>query len=340
MAARSTGRTAPTLESVAARAGVSRATAGRVLSGNPKVTEQSREAVLRAAAELSYVTNRAARSLMTRRSDSLAFVVAEPEERFFGDPHFAMVLRGVHATVATHDVQLVFTILTTDDERDRFERFAMGGHIDGVIVGSLHGDDPLPRRLHDAGIPVILHGRPYNPIPGLPFVDADNVGGARSAVAHLAERGRTRIATISGPLDMAAAIDRLDGFETELAARGLRSHGAAGGDFSLASGRHAMRELLERTPDVDAVFAGNDLMALGALGALAEAGRSVPGDVALVGFDDSPLGASAHPALTTVHQPIVDAGSQLAASLLTMIETGSVPDPLVMPTEIVVRGTA
>ncbi len=327
------------MESVAARAGVSRATAGRVLAGATTVTESSREAVLRAAAELSYVTNRAARSLMTRRSDSLAFVVAEPEERFFGDPHFAMVLRGVHATVAAHDVQVVFTILTTDDERDRFERFAMGRHADGVIVCSLHGDDPLPRRLHEARIPVILHGRPYSPIPGLPYVDADNVGGARSAVALLAERGRTRIATISGPLDMPAAIDRLDGFDAELAARGMRSHGTVGGDFSLESGRHAMRELLARAPDVDAVFAGNDLMALGALGALAEAGRAVPGDVALVGFDDSPLGASAHPGLTTVRQPIVDAGVQLAASLLAMIETGEPSPPLVMPTAMVERGT-
>ena len=125
---------APTLESVAARAGVSRATAGRVLAGSPRVSDQARDAVLRAAAELSYVTNRAARSLMTRRSDSIAFVVAESEERFFADPFFSLVLRGVHAAVAAHDVQLVFAVLTDDAERERFDRFARGGHVDGVGV--------------------------------------------------------------------------------------------------------------------------------------------------------------------------------------------------------------
>jgi hypothetical protein len=124
---------APTLESVAARAGVSRATAGRVLAGSARVSEQAREAVLSAASELSYVTNRAARSLMTRRSDSIAFAVAEREERFFADPFFSLVLRGVHAVVAEHDLALVFTALSGDAERERFERFARGGHVDGVV---------------------------------------------------------------------------------------------------------------------------------------------------------------------------------------------------------------
>ena len=135
---------APTLESVAAVAGVSRATAGRVLQGSTTVGDDAREAVLRAADELGYVTNRAARALMTRRSGSVAFVVAEPEERFFADPHFALVLRGAHAAVAEHDVQLVFSIVHGDAERERFERFARAGHLDGVILVSLHGDHPLP----------------------------------------------------------------------------------------------------------------------------------------------------------------------------------------------------
>ena len=200
---------APTLESVAARAGVSRATAGRVLAGSPRVSDHARDAVLRAAAELSYVTNRAARSLMTRRSDSIAFVVAEPEERFFADPFFSLVLRGVHAAVAAHDVQLVFAVLTDDAERERFSRFARGGHVDGVAFVSLHGDDPLPRQLQDAGVPVMLQGRPFGTLRDAPaavgYVDADNHGGARAATRLLAETGRTRIATVTGPLDMAAA---------------------------------------------------------------------------------------------------------------------------------------
>jgi DNA-binding LacI/PurR family transcriptional regulator len=340
MAARPAGRTAPTLESVAALAGVSRATAGRVLAGSPSVGAQAREAVLRAAAELSYVTNRAARSLMTRRSDSIAFVVGESEERFFADPHFALVLRGAHAALSGHDVQLVFSILASAADRDRFERFARGGHLDGVILLSLHGDDPLPQRLLSAGMPVVLLGRPFSPVPGLGYVDADNVGGARAAVDLLVDRGRTRLATITGPHDMTAAQDRRRGFEERLAEHGLASHGAVDGDFSLDGGRSAMRELLATAPELDAVFVANDLMALGALQELAAAGRAVPGDVAVVGFDDSPLAASAHPALTTVRQPIVAMGEALAARLLQAIEDGAEREPVVMDTEVVVRDSA
>lgn len=333
------GRPAPTLESVAARAGVSRATAGRVLAGSPTVGEQAREAVLRAAAELSYVTNRAARSLMTRRSDSIAFVVAESEERFFGDPHFALMLRGAHTTVAEQDVQLVFTILSGTAERDRFERFARGGHLDGVILLSLHGDDPLPRRLREAGVPVVLSGRPYTQVPGLCYVDSDNVDGARSAAALLADRGRRRLATITGPLDMTASIDRRDGFDQELAERGLAGYGALEGDFSVDGGRRAMRELLAAAPDIDGVFAANDLMAIGALLALAEAGREVPGDVALIGFDDAPMATSSRPALTTVRQHVARMGATLATALLNEIERGEPDQPVILPTEIVLRDT-
>lgn len=318
---------------------MSRATAGRVLAGSSTVGEQAREAVLRAAADLSYVTNRAARSLMTRRSDSIAFVVAEPEERFFGDPHFSFMLRGAHAAVADHDVQLVFSMITNDTDRERFERYARGGHVDGVILLSLHGDDPMPRRLLEAGVPVMLSGRPFSPNPGLPYVDTDNEGGARTAVALLAERGRRRIATITGPPDMPAAIDRRAGYEAELAARGLRSHGAVAGDFSTGSGRAAMAALLTTAPTLDAVFVASDLMALGALQVLAEAGRAVPDDVAVVGFDDYPIGASARPALTTIRQPTVAMGTALAEGLLSGIERGEPVRPVIMPTELVLRET-
>lgn len=339
-AARPTGRTAPTLESVAALAGVSRATAGRVLAGSTNVGPQARDAVLRAAAELSYVTNRAARALMTRRSGSIAFVVAESEERFFTDPYFALVLRGAHRTVAEHDVQLVFTILGGEPDRERFERFARSGHLDGVIFVSLHGDDPLPRRLQEAGVPVILAGRPFAAASRLPYVSADNVGGARSAVRLLVRRGRRRIATIAGPMDMTPSIDRLAGFESELAAHGLRGHGVAEGDFSVAGGRRAMAELLDADGALDGLFVANDLMAVGAMQVLAERGRRVPEDVAVIGFDDSPLGASARPAITSVRQPIVAMGAELAGRLLAAIEHGEPQEPVVMRTEIVLRQSA
>ena len=247
------------------------------------------------------------------------------------------MLRGAHTALAERDVQLVFSVLTGDEGRDRFERFARGGHLAGVIMVSLHGDDPMPRRLLGAGIPVMLSGRPFSPVEGLTYVDADNVGGARSAVALLAERGRTRLATITGPMDMIAAIDRHDGFASAVAERGLVGHGTEDGDFSMIGGRAAMHRLLAAEPGIDGVFVANDLMALGALQAAGELGRRVPEDIAVVGFDDSPLAAEARPAITTVRQPIVAMGAALAGRLLDGIEQDRALPPLVMGTELVIR---
>lgn len=328
---------APTLESVAARAGVSRATAGRVLSGSTTVNERARHAVETAAAELGYVTNHAARSLVTRRSDSVAFVVPGTGETFFSDPFFATVLQGAHQAVAARNRQLMFIIAASDDDRRKLERFVAGGHIDGVMLGSLHGPDPLPARLRALGIPVAQCGRPYVPDPGLTYVDADNLGGARLATRHLLDR-RTRVVTIAGPADMTAAQDRLAGFRLEM---GARAGAAAGepvvrGDFTIDGGRSAMATLLARLPDLDGVFAANDLMAVGAIQCLHESGRRVPADVAVVGFDDVPLAGATRPPLTTVRQPLVEIGRIMADLLLDLVE-GRDRGPVLVPTELRIR---
>jgi DNA-binding LacI/PurR family transcriptional regulator len=161
-----------------------------------------------------------------------------------------------------------------------------------------------------------------------------------AAVRLLAGLGRRRIATITGPLDMSVSIDRFDGFRAELAAHDAVDAGSADGDFSTDGGRRAMEELLAADPGIDAVFAANDLMAIGAIQALTAAGRRVPDDVAVVGFDDSPVAASSRPALTTVRQPMVEIGRALAGLLLTQIASGEPPPPIVLPAEIVRRDSA
>jgi DNA-binding LacI/PurR family transcriptional regulator len=281
---------------------------------------------------------------MTRRSDSIAFVVAEQEERFFADPFFSLVLRGVHTAVAAHDVQVVFAVLATTAERERFERFARAGHVDGVAFVSLHGADPLPQRLQDAGVPVMLQGRPFGTDRDAPapvgYVDADNHGGARAATRLLADAGRARIATVTGPLDMAAAVDRFDGFRTELATLCLHPAAVAHADFSIEGGRRAMRTLLDAAPDLDGAVVANDLMALGALQELSERGRRVPDDVAVVGFDDIPLATAASPPLTTVRQPMAEMGRAMAAALLEMVDDGGPRPPQILPTEVIRRSSA
>jgi DNA-binding LacI/PurR family transcriptional regulator len=333
---------APTLDSVAARAGVSRATAGRVLAGYARVSDAAREAVLRAASELSYVPNQAARSLVTRRSGSVALVVVEPVERFFADSYFPLVLSGAQAQLAEREVQLVLVVLSTQRERDRFERFARGGHVDGAILVSVHGPDPLPQHLRDAGIPVVMSGRPYDETSTVPFVSADNVAGARSATRHLIERGCRRIVTVAGPMDMRVGQERLEGFRAELRAQRRRfSTGlAAVGDFTVEGGRAATEGLLARWPDLDGVFAANDLMAAGVLQALSAADRAVPGQVRVVGFDDAPLAAAATPPLTTVRQPVVEMGRELARMLLALVDGEPEVGNVIAPTELVERATS
>lgn len=332
---------APTLESVAAEAGVSRGTASRVLSGSPQVSERARAAVLDAAERLGYVPNLAARALVTRRSDSVAFVVAESEERFFSDPFFATVLRGAHTVVARHGMQLLFVVLSSAADRVQFERFAGGGHIDGALILSLHGADPLPTKLRSRGVPVVLCGRPYRTGDETPYVDADNVGGARLATRAMIDAGRTRVATITGPRDMVASQDRLDGFRAELASHGMRptKDAVAVGDFSVEGGERCMQELLERHPDLDGVFVANDLMAVGAIQAIAASGRSVPRDVAVVGFDDVPVASALTPQLTTVAQPLVRMGEEMANLLVELVEGRPSRPSVVLPTALVARSS-
>jgi DNA-binding LacI/PurR family transcriptional regulator len=234
-------------------------------------------------------------------------------------------------------------------DRGRLERYVAGGHVDGVLLASLHGDDPLPGTLERAGVPAVLVGRPPGVVPRsigtapASWVDADNRGGATKAVGHLARQGRRRIATITGPLDMGVGLDRLEGYRDGLAAAGLAgaSDLVETGDFTEEGGAAAMARLLERPGSpVDAVFAASDLMAAGALRALRTAGRRVPEDVAVVGFEDSAVARYAQPPLTTVRQPIEEMGRQATRLLLARLAGEPGGMHLILDTELIVRASA
>lgn len=334
---RQTGR--PTLEEVAARAGVGRGTVSRVINGSPRVSDRAREAVGQAIAELGYVPNRAARALAGARTDAVALAIPETEARLFAEPYFLDIIRGVSAELAEADMQLLLTLIRSSKERQRFEQYLSAQRVDGVLLVSIHGDDPLPDLVRELGLPAVLNGRRSADEP-VAYVDSDNVGAGRSAVDHLAGRGRRRIATITGPLDMYVARCRLDGYHQGIEAAGLPADDrlVATADFTEEGGRRAMRELLDRCPDVDGVFAASDVMAAGARGVLREAGRSVPDDVALIGVDDSAVARLMDPPLTSVRQPIEEMGRRMARALLQEI-TGPGPRPcrVVLPTELVVR---
>jgi DNA-binding LacI/PurR family transcriptional regulator len=339
-AAKGAGR--PTLEAVAARARVGRGTVSRVINGSPRVSDRAREAVERAIAELGYVPNRAARTLVTSRTDSIALVVPEAETRLFSEPYFSDIIRGVAAELADTDTQMLLILVRNARERDRLAAYLAAQWVDGVLLVSVHRDDPLPGILETLGTPAVLAGRRSDQEP-LSYVHADNAGGARSAVRHLLNRGCRAISTITGPLDMEAARARLDGYRQALEEAGLGADDTlvACGDFTEEGGRDAMCRLLLRRPDVDAVFVASDVMAAGAVRVLRAAGRRVPGDVAVIGFDDSAVARHMDPPMTSVRQPTEEMGRVMTRLLLDEIaDGGGTHRQVVLATELVVRDSA
>lgn len=317
---------ARTLEEIAALAGVSKSTVSRVINGSPAVSPKASAAVHAVIARTGYRPNRAARSLVTRRTGSIGLVVSEPEGRVFSDPFFASMVHGVTDIVRERDIQLVLVLAKDQRAHEQVLDYLRNGHLDGALLISSHARDPLPRVLIDEGLPAVLSARPLEPL-AISYVDVDSVAGASQAVEHLIERGRSRIATIAGPQDMSAGQDRLTGYRQALAHRQLAvdEDRIGYGNFTRSSGAEAMEEILGRGGAFDGLFVASDLMALGALAVLAERGIRVPQDVSVVGFDDSVAAVDARPPLTTVRQPVVEMARALTLTLLDHIADPDVP---------------
>ncbi|MGZ6273761.1 MAG: LacI family DNA-binding transcriptional regulator, partial [Candidatus Limnocylindrales bacterium] len=226
------------------------------MNSSPRVSAQIRVDVEKAIADLGYVPNRAARTLVTGRTSSIALVITEPSGRLFSDPFFPRLLRGASGVFSARDFQLVLLMPSSHDEVERTGNYLIAGHVDGVLAASLHSDDPLPARLVKADVPLVLVGRPPRGVSAS-YVDVDNRQGARSAVEHLVAHGRRVICTIAGPNDMAVGIDRLTGYREAIAEAGLPvdKHLEACGEFTQEGGAAAMARLLAVRPDIDGVFA-------------------------------------------------------------------------------------
>ena len=331
---------APTLEEVAAAAGVSRSTASRVVNGSSQVSPEVISAVRAAIDLLGYVPNRAARSLANRQTMAIALVVPEDTTRFFGDPYISAIVHGITRALADSDFVLTLQLASPFEPSEKTIRYLRGGNVDGALVVSHHSGDHFLASLGNS-LPVVFGGRPLRPgeLESY-YVDVDNVDAAALGTRYLIDSGRARIATISGPDDMPAGVDRLTGWTSAMTAAGLDTSRVAAGDFSMASGARAMRQLLEQDPTLDAVFAASDLMALGAVSVLREHGRSIPGDVAVVGFDDSPAATGGAIELTSVHQPSIEMGEQMARMLLALLRGETPERRCIMPTRMVVRDSA
>lgn len=320
---------------------MSRSTVSRVINGEPKVRAEVVEQVRQVIAELGYVPNQAARQLVTRRTNAVAVVADQPDNRLFLDPYFDCLLRGIRRELALHGAQAVLLFLDEPDDHARVADYLGGGHVDAAVLFSLHPGGRLHEMIDRLDIPAVFGGRPLlrdgDTVRAHAYVDGDNRGGARQAARHLVSLGRRRIATVTGPHDQEhSAAERLAGYRDvlpdappELAERA---------DYTRQGGADAMAALLDRCPDLDAVFVASDLMAQGALEVLHARGRRIPEDVAVVGFDDlAEIAEATDPPLTTVHQDVGQMGRLMARLLFG--RPSDLPS-VVVPTRLVLRASA
>lgn len=313
-----------TVKDVALEAGVSRGTVSRVLNGQPYVSDEARAAIDAAIEKVGFVPNRAARSLVMQSSQAIGLIIHEPHSLFVEDPNIASILLGANSALSDADYQMASLIADSPRDIERLSKFLGAGLIDGVIVVSARVGDPITRAVSQLQLPAAFVGHPRD-IGDAAYVAIDNRAAAREITTRLADTGRTKIGMIAAALDRDSGSDRLAGFVDALGNRFDPQLVERVPLYSFSDGQEGMRALLARCPDIDGVFASSDAVAAGAMDVLQAAGRRIPEDVGIVGFDDSSWALRCDPPLSTVHQPAGELGRAAAESVLRQIR-GEAPD--------------
>ncbi|MEU0137778.1 LacI family DNA-binding transcriptional regulator [Streptomyces sp. NPDC006296] len=320
-----------TIADVAREAGVSKTTVSRVINLKGEVDGSTAARVREVIADLGYVPSSGAVGLARGSSRTVGMLVPSLTWPWMGE-----VLQGVVDTVeAAGYGLLLFTCNRGAESVERFTTQVSARAFDGLVVVEPENTLDQLTALHRSGLPIVLiDDRGHH--PEFPSVVTTNHEGGASAARHLRAAGRTRPLVVTGPTHFGCVRDRLAGFRSVLPAGPV-----VDGDFTERGGRHAVELLLSRGERFDSVFAHNDISAAGVLRGLRAAGRRVPDDVAVVGFDDIPMAEHTEPPLTTVHQPTRLMGEAAARLLLSHLGGTAVPDgPVVLPTELVVRHSA
>jgi len=301
----------PTLEDVGRAAGVSRATASRVITGGRRVSDRTRARVWHAVETLGYHPDLAARALAKGRSDVVDLIVIDDDATQFGsNPYYTRVVAGILGALAGSDAQMRVHVVDEPEAPQRLDEVARLVGIGALLVNV---PPELAARFRRDCDRVVSLG---HSAAGVPSIEAENEEGARAAVEHLYRTGRRAVAAVHGKRDNSCANGRRRGFLAAAADAG-RPAIAVDGGFCLAGGVAATNQLLASHPDIDAIFAACDLTAMGVLRALGENGRRVPDDVAVVGFDDSVLASVSTPAMTSVRQPVEHMAAMATKALLT-----------------------
>lgn len=328
-----------TIQEIAEIANVSRSTVSRVLNDDPNVREETRKRVKQVIEQIDYHPNTAARRLAGGRTGIIGLLIPMGVTALFQDPYFSLITQGVTSACNAVNHMVVLWLGEPEYERRTIGDFLHNHIIDGAIIASNLIDDPLLTSIIESHLPFILVGR-HPSSDDVSYVDVDNERGAFEMVSYLVQCGFTRIATITGPLNMIAGFDRLAGYRKAMAHHQLpvQEQWIARGDFSEQGGYEAMQKLLPLQPE--AVFAASDLMACGAMRAVQEAGLCVPEDISIVGFDDMPFSAASRPPLTTIRQPILHSGEVAAQALIEMINHADEANHhIILPTELVIRSS-
>ncbi|GAA1955635.1 LacI family DNA-binding transcriptional regulator [Microbacterium aquimaris] len=313
-----------TVHDVAVEAGVSRGTVSRLLNGQRYVSDEARQAIEAAIVKVGFVPNRAARSLVMRRSQAIGLIVHEPHSLFVEDPNIGSILLGANETLSEADYQMATLIADSARDIARLGNYLSGGLIDGVIIVSAREGDAITRAVTRLDIPAAYVGHPRD-IGDAAYVAIDNRSAAAAITTRLRETGRSRIGMIAAALDRDSGADRLAGFTDALGETFDPSLVESVPLYSYGDGQAGMRALLARHPDIDGVFASSDAVAAGAMDILQAAGRRIPADVGVVGFDDSSWAMRCDPPLSTVRQPAGDLGRAAAAAVLRQVEGAPAP---------------
>lgn len=329
-----------TVHEVATEAGVSRGTVSRVLNGERYVSAEARSAIEAAIAKTGYVPNLAARNLVMQRSQAIAFLVHEPHSMFVEDPNIGDILLGANRALSTAGYLMTTLVIDSADDTERIGRYLSGGVVDGIIVVSARQHDPLTAIIRRLGLPAAFVGHPPD-IDDIPFVGIDNRKAAESITRRLLETGRRRVGMVAAALDRDSGADRLAGFTAAIGDAFDPALVSSVDLYSYSEGVRGMRELLQREPAIDGVFAASDSLAAGAMDVLREAGYRVPVDVGVVGFDNSVWAQRCEPALSTVDQPAAGLGERAAQSVLAQL-AGEAPQlgGIYLDTPIVWRDSA
>jgi len=328
------------LKDIADKSGFSITTVSRALAGYSDVNAETRQRIMQLAVSMGYQPNQVARQLRSQRTNTLGMIIPANDQGF-SDDFFSELMMGVGHAASTHGYDLLLSAQTsTSSELDAYHRLVGGNRVDGVVLARTRQNDARITYLRQLKFPFVVSGRlTPDEVCDFPYVDVDSQTGIKMLVQHFMALGHQHIALLLPPPDIAYTPYRLRGYQEGLAALGVpfRQDYVQYGDLKRSGGYQAAQNLLANHPQVSAIVACNDLMAMGALSAIQEQGLKTPDDIAVAGFDDIPAAEYALSPLTTIHQPIYAIGERLIDMLVQMIQGQPPAEPqiLLQPTLVI-----